>query len=91
MLDNAETLKQDAVNLLETFVAKGPFSSEWTATDALGYIADMKNQLKMLRQREEQLRKDLGVFELSLLESQEMQRLEKVSNYCEILSGLFRP
>lgn len=60
-------------------MAKGPFTFDVNATDALAQIADIKRQLLALRTRENQLRKDLAIFDLSVLESIEMQTLEKVN------------
>lgn len=79
LLDQAEKLKDDARTLLDFFLNKGPFNAQVTAKDALSQIATMKQQLKELREREATLRKDLGVFDLSVLESAEMNTLEKVN------------
>lgn len=78
MLDEAEKMKEDAINLLQYFLNKGPFTEDVSATDALTQIDIIKKQLKELRERETRLRKDLGVFDLSILEPMEMQILEKV-------------
>lgn len=64
--------------LLETFMEKGPFSAEWAAKDALAAIANYREQLKALRMKEEQLRRDLALFDISLPESLELARLERV-------------
>lgn len=80
LLDQAEKLKDDAKNILDFFLSKGPFTADTNATDALASIRAMQNQLKELRDREATLRKDLAVFDLSVLESAEMTTLEKVNS-----------
>lgn len=79
-MEAADDLKRDGINLLETFLSHGPFSSECTAEEAMAYLNNMRTQLKALRDKEAQLRDDLRLFDLSLFESPEMARLEKVQN-----------
>lgn len=60
---------------------QGPFSAEWSAEEAMIYLQNMRQQLRDLRDRESQLRNDLRLFDLSLFESGEMARLEKVLSF----------
>lgn len=64
---------------MEHFITKGPYTADVSATEALSQIAAMKYQLKLLKEQEANLRKDLGVFDISVMESLEIQTLEKVS------------
>lgn len=57
----------------------GPFNADWSAEEALKYIAQMKAQLARLRDIEKQLRGDLEIFGLSLPDTLELTKLEKVS------------
>ena len=71
-------LKKDGKAILEEFLTNGPFSSDWSAEDALKYIADIKAKLAMLREHEASLRGDLGIFGLSLPDTVELTKLERV-------------
>lgn len=80
MLESADVLKKDGATLLESFLLQGPFNADWGAEDAMAYLQAMRQQLKELRNRETQLRNDLQLFDLSLFESAEIARLEKVQS-----------
>lgn len=71
-------MKKNATNLLENFAVSGPFSSDWAAKDALGYLANMREEIAKLREIERQLKKDLGIFNISQPDSPELAKLEKV-------------
>ncbi|RZC39320.1 dynein heavy chain 2, axonemal-like [Asbolus verrucosus] len=58
-------------------MVSGPFSSEWSAEDALKYIADIKAKLALLRDTEKNLRGDLAIFGLSLPDTVELTKLER--------------
>ncbi|XP_071050357.1 dynein axonemal heavy chain 2 isoform X2 [Onthophagus taurus] len=77
LLEAAEEFKKEGATMLENFMAQGPFSSEWTATQALSFLDDMRAQISAMRDKEAQLRKDLGLFDLSLFSSAELAALEK--------------
>lgn len=85
MLKEAEVLKHDAFNLLDKFLKKGPFNPDWTAKQALAFLKDIRAQLKKLRGREAKLRADLGLFDLSLLDSPELLELEKELETLELV------
>ncbi|KAK4876213.1 hypothetical protein RN001_012635 [Aquatica leii] len=76
LLESAEVLRKDGMKLFDSFMVTGPFSSTWGAKDALSFLGNIRAQLNELREREAQLRKDLGVFDLSLPMSVELQALE---------------
>ncbi|KAB0795300.1 hypothetical protein PPYR_12139 [Photinus pyralis] len=85
LLESAEMLRQDGIALFDTFLRTGPFSSTMKAKDALSYIMAMREHLKALREKEAQLRKDLGIFDLSLPESLELQALEAELDAIELV------
>lgn len=58
---------------------KGPFSSDYTTKEALDIIATYREQLRQAREIEEQLRRDLGLFNISLPDSLDLAKLERVS------------
>lgn len=64
--------------MMEDFLVKGPFGADINPKDALAYIANMKEIIAKMRENEEQLRKDLAIFGLSLPDCEELTRLEKV-------------
>lgn len=78
MLESAEIFRRNGIELLDEFLTNGPFGADISAKDALAYLGNVRAHLNALRKREAQLRKDLGVFDLSLPESLEIQRLERV-------------
>lgn len=78
LLEESEVLRRNGITLLEGFLEKGPFTAEWTAKEALSCLKDYRAQLRALREKEEQLRRDLALFGISLPESLELARLERV-------------
>ncbi|CAH0554839.1 unnamed protein product [Brassicogethes aeneus] len=76
LLEQTEVLRQEDAAMLQDFLAHGPFSSEWTPKQALGYIADLKEQLRIMKEKEAELRANLAVFGLSLPENEELKKLE---------------
>lgn len=79
LLEESEVLRRNGFTLLEGFLENGPFTAEWSAKDALSNLKDYRKQLQMLRDKEAQLRKDLALFGISLPESMELARLERVN------------
>lgn len=77
-MESAEVMKKDGKKLLDDFLSMGPFSSDWTAEEALKYIAEIKLKLAYLREHEKNLRDDLGIFGLSLPDTIELTKLERV-------------
>lgn len=82
LLEQAEELKNNAKSLLERFTTQGPFTSEWTAKDALANLASIREQLAAYRAEEAQLRKDLAIFNISHPDSPELAKLEQVNINC---------
>lgn len=80
LLESAEVLRKDGIVLFETFITTGPFSSEWSAKEALDYLGNIRAQLTVLREKEAQIARDLAIFGLSLPESQELLQIERVFN-----------
>lgn len=78
LLEESEKLRRDGADLLDDFMVNGPFNAEWSAKDALASIKDFRKQLLAIREREAQIRRDLGLFDISLPESLELARLERV-------------
>ncbi|XP_031338901.1 dynein heavy chain 2, axonemal-like isoform X2 [Photinus pyralis] len=76
LLENAEKLRHDCAGLMDEFLHSGPFSATVNAKDALAYLANVKDSINGIRQKEEELRRDLKIFDLSLPESLELQALE---------------
>ncbi|XP_025835309.1 dynein heavy chain 2, axonemal-like [Agrilus planipennis] len=85
LLKEAEDLQKDRVQLLEVFLETGPFSSSINPKDALKYLSGIRAQLKLIREREDRLRRDLGIFDISLPESIELKRLEQEDFKTELL------
>lgn len=71
-------LKKQAQILLDDFMEKGPFSAEYSTKEALDMIAAYREKLRQAREVEEQLRRDLGLFDISLPECLDLAKLERV-------------
>lgn len=63
---------------MQNFFIQGPFSFDCPASDALAYLSELRKTIAEFRAKEDQLRKDLGLFDLSLTENPDLLRLEKV-------------
>lgn len=59
-------------------MTQGPFSSDVKCADALQYLANTRKQIAAIRKRESQCKANLGIFDLSLIESLDLIALEKV-------------
>lgn len=79
-------MKKQAQILLDDFLEKGPFSAEYSTKEALDIIAAYREKLRQAREIEEQLRRDLGLFDISLPESFDLAKLERVN---KVLNQLF--
>ncbi|XP_044753245.1 dynein axonemal heavy chain 2 [Coccinella septempunctata] len=77
LLESAQSLRYEAAQMMDDFLVKGPFGADINPKDALAYIANMKEIIAKMRENEEQLRKDLAIFGLSLPDCEELTRLEK--------------
>nr|CAD7455963.1 unnamed protein product [Timema tahoe] len=67
LLESAEALKKEAKSVLEDFFAN----------DALNHLANLREHLTEMRKLEEKLRSDLGIFNISIPLSQDLEKLEK--------------
>ncbi|KAJ8964945.1 hypothetical protein NQ314_004500 [Rhamnusium bicolor] len=85
LLEQAEASRQEGKALLEEFLVKGPFTSDWSAKDGLDYLKSMRFKLERIKMRDEQIRNDLGIFGLSYPESLEMARLEAELSTLELV------
>lgn len=65
--------------MMEEFTKAGPFNSDWSPKMALAYIADLKEQLARMKEKEDDLRANLALFGFSLPENEELKTLEKVT------------
>ncbi|XP_049764343.1 dynein axonemal heavy chain 2 [Schistocerca cancellata] len=77
LLDTAQTFQKNATQLLDTFLTTGPFTSACNAKDALALLRTIREGLENLRATETQLKTDLGMFKISLLDTPELATLEK--------------
>ncbi|KAF7269690.1 hypothetical protein GWI33_017275 [Rhynchophorus ferrugineus] len=76
LLEQAEISRITARQLLEDFMAKGPFTSDWSVEDGLAYLKSLRVCLKEIKEKDDKLRSDLAIFGLSYDESIEMAKLE---------------
>ncbi|OBS67543.1 hypothetical protein A6R68_03951 [Neotoma lepida] len=77
LIHSADEFKKKAHNLLEDFEAKGPFTSSVGHTAALDQIAQMRAMLMAMREEENNLRSNLGIFKIEQPVSKDLQNLEK--------------
>ncbi|XP_017772772.1 PREDICTED: dynein heavy chain 2, axonemal [Nicrophorus vespilloides] len=88
LLEESEDIKREACNLLDTFMTTGPFSHDVKVSDAKNFLKMMRENISKLREREALVKENLGIFELSLMESQDLNALEKEMLTLEIVWGL---
>nr|P0C6F1.1 RecName: Full=Dynein axonemal heavy chain 2; AltName: Full=Axonemal beta dynein heavy chain 2; AltName: Full=Ciliary dynein heavy chain 2 [Mus musculus]CAI52011.1 dynein, axonemal, heavy chain 2 [Mus musculus] len=77
LIHAADDFKKKAHNLLEDFEFKGPFTSTVGHTAALDQIAQMRAMLMAMRDEENNLRSNLGIFKIEQPVSKDLQILEK--------------
>ncbi|XP_042138199.1 dynein axonemal heavy chain 2 isoform X2 [Peromyscus maniculatus bairdii] len=77
LIHSADDFKKKAHNLLEDFEVKGPFTSAVGHTAALDQIAQVRAMLMAMREEENNLRSNLGIFKIEQPASKDLQNLEK--------------
>ncbi|XP_048221841.1 dynein axonemal heavy chain 2 isoform X1 [Perognathus longimembris pacificus] len=77
LIHSADDFKKKAHNLLEDFDLKGPFTSSVGASAALDQIAQVRAMLNSMREEENNLRSNLGIFKIEQPASKDLQNLEK--------------
>ncbi|CAO2643769.1 Dynein axonemal heavy chain 2 [Lemmus lemmus] len=77
LIHAADDFKKKAHNLLEDFEIKGPFTSNVGHTAALDQIAQVRAMLMAMREEENNLRSNLGIFKIEQPISKDLQNLEK--------------
>uniref|UniRef100_A0A8C6W7X2 Dynein axonemal heavy chain 2 n=1 Tax=Nannospalax galili TaxID=1026970 RepID=A0A8C6W7X2_NANGA len=77
LIHSADEFKKKAHNLLEDFELKGPFISGVGHTAALDQIAQVRAMLNAMREEENSLRANLGIFKIEQPVSKDLQNLEK--------------
>ncbi|XP_030749874.1 dynein heavy chain 2, axonemal [Sitophilus oryzae] len=76
LLEKSEFSRNNARLLLDEFMTKGPFTSDWSIEDGLAYLAHMRMCLKDMKENDDKLRANLAIFGLSYDECMEMAKLE---------------
>ncbi|XP_046278077.1 dynein axonemal heavy chain 2 isoform X2 [Marmota monax] len=77
LIHSADDFKKKAHNLLEDFSFKGPFTSSVGYVVALEQIAQLRAMLMAMREEENTLRSNLGIFKIEQPASKDLQNLEK--------------
>uniref|UniRef100_A0A8B9XJL0 Dynein axonemal heavy chain 2 n=1 Tax=Bos mutus grunniens TaxID=30521 RepID=A0A8B9XJL0_BOSMU len=77
LIHSADDFKKKAHNLLEEFEGKGPFTSNVGHQAALEQIAHVRAMLNAMREEENLLRANLGIFKIEQPASKDLQNLEK--------------
>ncbi|KAM5307672.1 dynein axonemal heavy chain 2 [Glossophaga mutica] len=77
LIHSADDFKKKAHHLLEEFDAKGPFTSNVGHQAALDQIAQVRAMLNAMREEENSLRANLGIFKIEQPVSKDLQNLEK--------------
>ncbi|XP_069857588.1 dynein axonemal heavy chain 2 isoform X5 [Dipodomys merriami] len=77
LIHSADDFKKKAHTLLEDFDLKGPFTSSVGAAAALEQIAQVRAMLNSMREEENNLRSNLGIFKIEQPASKDLQNLEK--------------
>uniref|UniRef100_A0A8C9P5P1 Dynein axonemal heavy chain 2 n=1 Tax=Spermophilus dauricus TaxID=99837 RepID=A0A8C9P5P1_SPEDA len=77
LIHSADDFKKKAHNLLEDFSFKGPFTSNVGYVVALEQIAQLRAMLMAMREEENTLRSNLGIFKIEQPASKDLQNLDK--------------
>ncbi|KAL2765787.1 dynein axonemal heavy chain 2 isoform 1 [Daubentonia madagascariensis] len=77
LIHSADDFKKKAHTLLEDFELKGPFTSNVGHMAALDQIAQVRATLMAMREEENSLRSNLGIFKIEQPASKDLQNLEK--------------
>uniref|UniRef100_F6YZ23 Dynein axonemal heavy chain 2 n=1 Tax=Monodelphis domestica TaxID=13616 RepID=F6YZ23_MONDO len=77
LIHSADDFKKKAHALLEDFDSKGPFTSSVGFAGALEQIAAMRAMLANMREEENTLHSNLGIFKIEQPPSKDLQNLEK--------------
>uniref|UniRef100_A0A2K5ICV1 Dynein axonemal heavy chain 2 n=1 Tax=Colobus angolensis palliatus TaxID=336983 RepID=A0A2K5ICV1_COLAP len=77
LIHSADDFKKKAHTLLEDFEFKGPFTSNVGHMSALDQIAQVRAMLMAMREEENSLRANLGIFKIEQPPSKDLQNLEK--------------
>ncbi|XP_035155786.1 dynein axonemal heavy chain 2 isoform X7 [Callithrix jacchus] len=77
LIHSADDFKKKAHTLLEDFEFKGPFTSNVGHMSALEQITQVRAMLMAMREEENSLRANLGLFKIEQPPSKDLQNLEK--------------
>uniref|UniRef100_G1RF97 Dynein axonemal heavy chain 2 n=1 Tax=Nomascus leucogenys TaxID=61853 RepID=G1RF97_NOMLE len=77
LIHSADEFKKKAHTLLEDFEFKGPFTSNVGYMSALDQITQVRAMLMAMREEENSLRANLGIFKMEQPPSKDLQNLEK--------------
>ena len=66
--------------LAEDFEVNGPFNDQVSVEEALQYIANMRENLNSLKEKEDNIRRGLNIFKIDQPPSHLIVALEKVIN-----------
>uniref|UniRef100_A0A2K5CLM4 Dynein axonemal heavy chain 2 n=1 Tax=Aotus nancymaae TaxID=37293 RepID=A0A2K5CLM4_AOTNA len=77
LIHSADDFKKKAHTLLEDFGFKGPFTSNMGHVSALEQITQVRAMLMAMREEENSLRANLGLFKIKQPPSKDLQNLEK--------------
>uniref|UniRef100_A0ABM5EJD6 Dynein axonemal heavy chain 2 isoform X2 n=1 Tax=Pogona vitticeps TaxID=103695 RepID=A0ABM5EJD6_9SAUR len=83
LIHSADDFKKKAQNLLQDFGSNGPFTSAISAEAALDQIAAMRQLLTRLKEEENTLRSNLGIFKIDQPASKDLQKLERELDYIQ--------
>ncbi|XP_039193883.1 dynein heavy chain 2, axonemal isoform X2 [Crotalus tigris] len=79
----ADDFKKKAQNLLQDFDMNGPFTSAVSADAALEQIMAMRQLLATMKEEENALRSNLGIFKIDQPASKDLQKLERELDYIQ--------
>jgi dynein heavy chain len=83
LLQDADEFKRAVTEIVESFEAEGPFTSDVTQEQATKYIFGMKCKLSEMKEREDSIRRGLNIFKIEQPPSNSIQQMEKDLSYLE--------
>ena len=83
LLTSSEEFKKSVAYLEDEFQLRGPYSAKTYVNDALAAAEAFSNQVIVLKEQEDSIRRGLNIFKIEQQNSKALQSIEKDIGYLE--------